>query len=167
MFDPMTENITTASERKVIAAARQVDPPEGYTEIDLIEPYEALLGPMFEKRLPEPGPDLEGEGNWSYAFYVDERHLNWSDNCHGGMLLSFADAVLGAAAWRCDRTGPCVTLSTQASFLSSGKLGDLVEVRPEIVRKTRDILFVRGDFEVDGLALLTVTSLWKVIGPKN
>ncbi|TNE58377.1 MAG: PaaI family thioesterase [Alphaproteobacteria bacterium] len=143
--------------------ARDIPPPSGYTAMPLVDPFEAFVGPFFEKRVPQEGPGFDGEGELWAAFYIDERHINTQGICHGGMLMSFADATLGIVAWRMNDKHPCVTLSMQTNFLKAGKLGDLVEVRPKLVRKTSGILFASGSFEVKGEPLFTATSVWKLL----
>ena len=86
------------------------------------------------------------------------------NNCHGGMLMTFADAFLGSAAHHGSGGKTCVTLSMQASYLGLPKLGDLVEVVPELDHRTRAILFVSGSFFVGDQPVMRATSLWKVLG---
>jgi uncharacterized protein (TIGR00369 family) len=145
-------------------SAREVPAPPGYHEVALLDPYEAFVGPFFEKRAPEQGPGFDGKGALWAAFYIDDRHVNGSGICHGGMLMSFADATLGTIAWNAVGRSPCVTLSMQTSFMKAGRLGDLVEVQPELVRKTKSVLFVRGTYLCKGEPLFTATSLWKILG---
>jgi uncharacterized protein (TIGR00369 family) len=145
-------------------AAREVTPPAGYHEVGLMDPFEAHVGPFFEKRAPEEGPGFDGLGELWAAFYIDERHVNASGICHGGMLMTFADAVLGTLAWNANDRAPCVTIGMQTNFMRAGRSGDLVEVRPEMVRRTRSILFIQGTFVCQGMALFQSTSLWKVVG---
>jgi hypothetical protein len=39
--------------------------------------------------------------------------------------------------------------------------GDLVTCRPEMVRKTREIVFMRGDFRVGDRIVFTATAVWR------
>lgn len=128
----------------------------GY-EADLtpVDPYEVLIGPFYARR--------EAEGDYSYAFRVGEQHTNVNEIAHGGMLMSFADSVVANAAFAANDGMPAVTLSMNTTFLAPGRIGDLVECRPRLVRRTREIIFVDADFQASGTTLLTVKSLWKVI----
>src|SRR5258706_11375098 len=114
-------------------------PPPGYTETRLIDPFEIYVGPVFE---------TGAKGAKWYALLVDSRHLNMRGVIHGGMLMSFADAALGQAAWDVCDHAHCVTLNMQSQFLAPAKAGDLVEVLPELTRRTRSLMFLRGDFTV-------------------
>lgn len=131
--------------------------PEGWQAVDLHDPFEAHMGPLFE-RMDEAGTGI-------FGFIADERHVNAEGAVHEGMMLTFADAFLGGAAHR-GAGKSCVTLSMQGSFLSPARLGDLIECRTRLERKTRAIIFVSGRFSVGDEDVMTVTSLWKVLGER-
>ena len=129
--------------------------PEGYTETRLIDPFEIYVGPVFE----------QGEtGRKRYALRVDERHLNRRGVVHGGMLMTFADAALGQAAWDATDHAPSVTLNMQSQFLRGVMKDDLVEVAPIVTRRTRALVFIRGDFTVKDEIVMSVSSVWKLLG---
>jgi uncharacterized protein (TIGR00369 family) len=130
-------------------------PPAGYRETRLIDPFEIYVGPVLEK----------GEkGAKRFALRVDKRHLNMRGSVHGGMLMTFADAALGQAAWDATDHAPSVTLNMQTHFLHGAKEGDLIEVEPKLMRQTRALLFIRGDFTVSSEVVMTVASVWKLLG---
>jgi uncharacterized protein (TIGR00369 family) len=129
--------------------------PAGYTETRLIDPFEIYVGPVYERG---------ATGAKRYALRVDERHLNMRGVVHGGMLMTFADAALGQAAWDVTDHAPSVTLNMQCHFLQGARNGDLIEVSPVLMRQTRALLFIRGDFKVGEDTVMTVASLWKLLG---
>ena len=130
-------------------------PPPGFSETKLADPFEIYVGPVFH----------EGElGTRRFAFRVDERHVNMRGILHGGMLMTFADLSLGQAVWDLTANAPCVTLNMQTQFLKPAKAGDLVEVAPQLVRRTRALLFMRGDFKVGKEIIFTAASVWKLLG---
>jgi acyl-coenzyme A thioesterase PaaI-like protein len=127
------------------------DAPEGFGEIALVDPFEILTGPAWRK-------------GGTFAFRVREHHCNMRGVVHGGMLMTLADMTLGQAVWDATDRAPSVTLNMQAQFLKSAKAGDLIEVAPELVRRTRGFVFMRGDFKVEGDIVMTVQSVWKLLG---
>ncbi|MBX3509363.1 MAG: PaaI family thioesterase [Parvibaculum sp.] len=144
--------------RTPLPSPRDVAAPDGWRVSALHDPFEAHVGPLFER-------DAE-EGARIFGFIVDERHVNGEGEVHEGMMLTFADAFLGGAANRAAEGKGCVTLSMQASFLKPARIGDLVECHTRLERKTRAIIFVSGRLSAGGEDLVTVTSLWKVLGER-
>lgn len=136
-----------------LAPARRIEAPTGWRPSDQFDPFEAYLGPYFERDVC---------GVREFAFFVDDRHTNAQNVAHGGALLTFADAAIGYALWNATDRAPCVTVSQQSNFLSSAAAGDLVRCRPEVVRKTREIVFMRADFRVDERIIFTATAIWKI-----
>jgi acyl-coenzyme A thioesterase PaaI-like protein len=138
---------------KTLQAARPVPPPEGWTHAPQYDPFEAYLLPFFERRV---------EGAREFATLLDERHLNAASVAHGGVLMTFADAVLGYAIWDATERAPCVTVSQQTQFLAAAAAGDFITCRPVIVRRTREIVFARGDCFVGERAVFTASAVWKL-----
>jgi uncharacterized protein (TIGR00369 family) len=136
-----------------IKAARDIATPAGWNLAEQFDPFEASLGPYFQRM---------HDGVREFAFYLDDRHINAQGVAHGGALLTFADAALGYAIWDATDRGPCVTISQQSNFLSSAVAGDLVTGRPEVVRKAREVIFMRADFKVGDRVVFTVTAIWRI-----
>ncbi len=128
--------------------------PPGFRETPLVDPFERHLGPVFE---------TGAEGTRRFAFRVDGRHVNMRGVLHGAMLMTFADLALGQAAWDATGNALIVTLNMQSQFLKPAHLGDLVEVAPVLVRRTRSLLFLRGDFTVSGDIVYAASSVWKLL----
>jgi uncharacterized protein (TIGR00369 family) len=133
--------------------AREIAAPEGWVHAQQFDPFEAYLGPYF---------DRIKDGLREFAFYIDDRHTNAAGIAHGGALMTFADATLGYALWDATDRAPCVTVSQQTQFLAVANIGDLVTCRPEVVRKTREIVFMRGDFKVGDRTIFSATAVWKI-----
>ena len=129
--------------------------PAGYAETTLIDPFEIHLGPVYET----------GEkGARRFFLRIDERHVNMRGVIHGGMLMTFADLALGQAVWDATDHAPSVTINMQSQFLKPARVGDTVEVLPELVRETRSLVFMRGDFKVNGETIFSASSIWKLLG---
>jgi hypothetical protein len=50
----------------------------------------------------------------------------------------------------------------QAQFLKSAREGDLIETVPELTRRTGSLLFIRGDYCVEGEPVMTASSVWRL-----
>ncbi|MBI1212757.1 MAG: PaaI family thioesterase [Alphaproteobacteria bacterium] len=138
---------------QALPPAREVEAPLGWTRAEQFDPFEAYLGPFFERRT---------DGHREYALLLDERHMNAANVAHGGALMTFADAVLGYGVWDATERSPCVTVSQQSNFLATVTIGDLLWCRPIVVRRTREIVFARGDLMVGERTVFTASALWKV-----
>lgn len=138
---------------QTVTPTREVEAPPGWTRAAQYDPFEAHLLPFFERRV---------DGVREYATVLDERHLNAASVAHGGVLMTFADAVLGYAIWDVTDQAHCVTVSQQTQFLSAATAGELIQCRPVVVRKTREIVFVRGDFFCGERAVFTASAVWKL-----
>lgn len=127
----------------------------GYIETPLSDPFEVYLGPVWE---------TGAKGARRFALRIDERHVNMRGVLHGGMLMTFADLALGQAVWDATDHANVVTLNVQSQFLKTARAGDVVEVTPKLMRRSRSLLFIRGDFEAAGEVIYTASSIWKILG---
>jgi acyl-coenzyme A thioesterase PaaI-like protein len=139
-------------------AVTDVVMPAGYTEaLPLVDPFEAYCFQSFRR--------TNADGSTTYALPTDARHDNSGGVVHGGLLMTFADSVLGYCAWSaCPPETWCVTVSQSSSFLKGVRPGDLVEVTPVVTRATRTMIFTRGEFLVGGEPVFQAASIWKVTG---
>ncbi|MGT2487590.1 PaaI family thioesterase [Methylobacterium oryzae CBMB20] len=99
----------------------------------------------------------------AYAFRADQKHANLIGVVHGGMLMSFADRALGETAMRAADGANCVTIQLEMKFIDVGRLGDWIEIRPQVVKRTGSLVFMRGDVR-DGTRLLaSADGVWKIL----
>ena len=139
-------------------AVSDIAMPAGYSEaLPLVDPFEAYSFQSFRR--------TNADGSVTYALPTDARHDNSAGVIHGGLLMTFADSVLGYCAWSaCPPNSWCVTVSQSSSFLRAGRVGDLIEVTPVVTRATRTMIFTRGEFLVAGEPIFQAASIWKVAG---
>lgn len=112
--------------------------PAGFVELPFGkgEHFLSLTGPLWGKR----------DGNkLVLGFRVMQRHCNIGGICHGGMLMTFADMQLGLGARfdSEDEFGFMPTVSMTADFLAPAPLGAWVEGRTDLLRSTRNFIFVQ------------------------
>ena len=127
----------------------------GWTPRDDEPGLMSLVGPLWERR--------EGE-HATLAFLAEAKHLNRRGVVHGGMLLAFADQALGVAAWEVNGGAPQATIQLDTHFIAPVQVGEFVEARCHVVRRTRSLLFMAGTCVVGSRVVATAHGVWKVLG---
>lgn len=133
-------------------AVTQANAPEGFTPIISSNPFGAHIGPIFEK--------IEGDG-FVRAIRVSDKHLNSGGVAHGGVLMTFADIVLGQAMLNATGGGPAVTVRLVSDFIAPAKDGVWVEGRAEVSRAGKTLIFVSGALTVEGKTIFTAQGTFK------
>jgi acyl-coenzyme A thioesterase 13 len=109
------------------------------------------IGPFYFSR-SEPG---------LYAFKAGPQHCNAHGIVHGGVLMTFADYALCMAATDHYAGESCVTVSFACEFVAAAQLGHIVVGRVTVTRKTRSLVFTRGEILVDDAPVMTFSSIVK------
>ncbi|MDD3446474.1 MAG: PaaI family thioesterase [Zavarzinia sp.] len=130
----------------------------------MVESHPILSLPGFLDLVGPVRTDREDGGHWRFAFTVGEQHLNPGGVCHGGMLMTFADHVLGMVVWETIDRKPCSTVTLNCDFATAAKVGDLVEGEAKVTRQTRSLIFVNGMLTCNGKVVLQANGIWKVLG---
>lgn len=127
---------------------------EGWEALEL-SGFSAVAGPFWIRR--------EGTRR-QVGFIADAHHTNaHMGNVHGGMLMTFADVGLGLAVVDAIGGYNCVTAQLQVQFVSRAVVGAFVICHPEIVRQTRQLVFMRGLIAADGTTVASAEGIWKVL----
>ncbi len=120
--------------------------------------YMGLVGPIYARREATA---------WAYGVRADVQHLNQNGNVHGGMLVTLADSALGMIVWEAVERRPCVTVQLNTQFVSAASAGEFIEARAEIVRKTRSLVFIRGQLTVGPRIVIVADGIWKILTPRE
>lgn len=115
------------------------------------------IGPLWARR---------EEGGWAYGLLADDRHLNPTQIVHGGLLQTLIDHALSLLAWEACERKPCVTLQSDSHFLATVNSNDFVVARGVEVRRTRNLIFMRGHLEVQDKPVLSAQAVFKITGSK-
>lgn len=131
--------------------------PEGFVQFDPFGGYTDVNGPFYAKR--------EGD-RLVFGFRVEPRHANVVGQCHGGMLMLFADILLPLSArFQADLDDTFLpTVNLTSDFVASAKVGDWVEGRTEVIRVTRNLVFTQGIISAGGQALTRINGIFKRAG---
>ena len=98
-----------------------------------------------------------------YAFRAEQKHANLIGVVHGGMLMSFADRALGETAMRAADGANCVTIQLEMKFINVGRLGDWIDVRPQVVKRTGSLVFMRADVREGARLVASADGVWKIL----
>lgn len=132
--------------------------PAGYRRMDWFRGFGRQIGPLYEADGPE--------GGYRRAFLVCEHHTNGMHNCHGGMLMAFADTAFGHAVSLARPAHYWVTARLMTDFLASAHLGDWVEGAGEVVGVDGDLFTVTGRIWTGTRTLMTGTGIFKTLGTR-
>lgn len=121
-------------------------------------PLPGGLGIPWAKRVDEV---------WRYGLLTGDIHANPAGAVHGGVLMAFADHGLSFLAWEAAERAPCTTIQLNTHFLDAVKPGEFIELRGEVTRRTRGLVFVRGVIAARRAASVrdagAVDGIWRVL----
>lgn len=129
--------------------------PSGFQELKPLDEMMAFIGPIYWKRAHEL---------MIMGFYVQSRHCNPRGVCHGGVLSSFADIVLGFnASLAAKKAGP--TISFTLDFLQATLAGEWIEARCEVLRHTPGFAFSQCILTADGKPAVRASASFRLKFP--
>jgi acyl-coenzyme A thioesterase PaaI-like protein len=79
------------------------------------------------------------------------------------MLMTFADRAMGMTAWHANGRRPQATVQLDVHFVDAVQIGEFVEARCEIVRRTRTLIFMRSTLVVGERVVATASGVWKAL----
>lgn len=120
--------------------------------------FSAAIGPTWSKG---------AFGSRTVALIAHEGIVNdYGAVVHGGALMTFADIALGCGASDALEGGPLVTAQLQYQFAGGVPVGSLVTCAPEVVRRTSQLVFVRGLILADGETAGSADGIFKALKPR-
>jgi len=132
--------------------------PEGFRPLRLGGGFLGVTGPIHARR----GAD----GRRTYGLLVAEQHCNGLAICHGGMLATLADVVLGLGGMeQAGVSGFFTTISLTTDFLAPAPLGAWVEARVELLSATHSTMFVQGVFSIGEQPVLRASGVFRLPRP--
>lgn len=132
--------------------------PDGFRQLPWRSGYGLAVGPMYERD--------EADGGFTRAFRVAAHHLNTLNNCHGGMLMGFADVSFGHAISH--RTGRnWITVRLVLDFIAGAPFGAWVEGTGKVVAEDGAFRTIQGKLWTGDTLIATGTGIFKVITPRT
>ncbi|MBI3675865.1 MAG: PaaI family thioesterase [Proteobacteria bacterium] len=130
--------------------------PESAEEIS-IAGFNRFVGPLYRLTDEEDGAVKR------FVFVAIDKHMNAAGTVHGGMLMTLMDAAMSQSARSGTKATGSNTVSLTCDFVGPGRLGDVVEARVRVTRRTRTMVFLSGELRVGERVLLVGTGLWKIV----
>jgi uncharacterized protein (TIGR00369 family) len=131
---------------------------QGWRETPAGSPFGELIGPNYLK---------EENGVERYGFVVETKHLNRSNGLHGGMASAYLDMSLARTIATTQKLPHIATIHLGIEYIDVARVGDFVEVKAEIVRATRSVVFVRGSLVAGDRVIAIADGVWKITAPKS
>jgi acyl-coenzyme A thioesterase PaaI-like protein len=131
--------------------------------------WHALPSAAMPAGLGVPWAKKDGD-QWLYGLLTGPEHANPNGVVHGGVLTAFADHGLSFHAWEAADRGLCTTIQLNTHFLDAIHLGEFIELRGEVTRRTRGLVFVRGVIGVRDVSSArdvgAIDGIWRVLRPR-
>jgi uncharacterized protein (TIGR00369 family) len=131
---------------------------DGWTAIT-DDGFVGMVGPFFFRE--------EEESRLRFQFPTRRKHANRNGLCQGGALVTFADRAFGISARAATGATRTATMQLDVHFIDSVRLGDCVELLPEVVRATRQIIFLTGRLSVGNRTVALANGVWKRLADVN
>lgn len=129
------------------------DIPQGFIINERRGPFTNHNGPFYIKK---------DSDRWTHGAFILDRHCNAANIAHGGMLMSFADGVLGHTVYsKTKRAG--VTIKFNSEFLSAAREGEWLEGYGDVSHVRGDYVYCNTMLKVSTRNVLSVTSIFKLM----
>jgi acyl-coenzyme A thioesterase PaaI-like protein len=99
-----------------------------------------------------------------FAFLAAPKHHNRRGVVQGGMIMTFADRSMGMTAWYANNKQPQATVHLDVHFVDAVQIGEFVEAKCRVIRRTRSLIFMSGEITVGDRVVATANGVWKTLG---
>ena len=137
-----------------VSQSTPFDPASHGWEAIADDGFIGLVGPIWQKS--------NGTG-MQIAFLADPKHRNRRGLVHGGMIMTFADRALGMTARHATGNKPHATIQLDVHFVDAVQIGEFIEARAEVVRRTRSLIFMKADLVVGTRVVAAANGIWKIL----
>ena len=132
------------------------DPPKGFAARARDGGFNDTMGPVFVSEEGSP---------WRLGLWAAPKHQNPHGLLDGGLIMALTDHAIGLNIFRgIDGGTSFATVSLNVDFVAGGRLGEWIEAVPEIVRKTRTLVFAKAHILAgDNRLIATASGVWKFV----
>lgn len=121
------------------------------------EPFEDMVGPFYARR--------DADGRMMAGCRMHASSVRAGGIAHGGMLMSFADYSLFMIAQDEIDGQDGVTVSMTSDFLAAAPAGSLLIAKGDVLKRGRNLIFVRGVVSAGAQSVLAFSAVIKLVGP--
>jgi acyl-coenzyme A thioesterase PaaI-like protein len=123
------------------------------------EPYRdqgfiGLVGPFWMRQSGD---------SYLFAFMAAQKHHNRRGVVQGGMLMTFADRSMGMTCWYANERQPQATVQLDVHFIDAVQIGEFVEAKCRVVRRTRSLIFMSAELVVGTRVVATANGVSKTL----
>ena len=133
--------------------------PEGYVVVEPDDPFERFSGVVWRRDT--------GDGRVEVGVLADTRHANEYGWVHGGVMMTMADAALCMNSRWHDPAEGAITVSSTNNFVKGARIGEFLETRTRVIRRTGQFSFVNCDVVVGERVCLTSSAVVKRLLPQG
>ena len=101
--------------------------------------------------------------NYEFSIQVKEIHLNTGKIAHGGFLSTIADTGMGTAAHQVAGNRRCVTINLDLKFITAAKLGEKLNGKVKILKKTKTLIFINCEINSSKDLVISASGIWKIL----
>ena len=113
-----------------------------------------LIGPLWERLV---------NGELEFALITEDKHHNRRGLVQGGVLMTFADRTCGITARFVSGKPTLATVQLDTHFVEAGKIGEILISKPQVVRSTRNLIFITTEVTVDKRCIAMASGVFKVL----
>jgi uncharacterized protein (TIGR00369 family) len=125
--------------------------------------FSDYIGPYYMR---EGQTELD-DGRLHMAIRVQAKHLNSLSICHGGVIASFLDDLMGFAAYLHVSAPNVVTADLATRYISTAKLHDWVGGTAHILSSSRSAVHVEGRLHVGDRLIAFASGAWQRLTPRS
>jgi uncharacterized protein (TIGR00369 family) len=131
-------------------------PPAGFERRDRRSPLTDPWEPLFSRRT---------DGVLRIGFLAAEPHANSRGFVHGGLICALSDAAMGHSCSEALEGRPSlVTVSLAVDYLGVARLGQWVEITPNLNRLGSTLCFAEALITADGEPCAKAHATFRVVG---
>jgi acyl-coenzyme A thioesterase PaaI-like protein len=100
----------------------------------------------------------------SLAIRAGAAHANSRGFVHGGLITALADNAMGlSCGQRIENTSGLVTVSLSVDFVGFAKIGQWLEIRPEVIKAGRSLCYATALALADDVVCARASGVFKVV----